>query len=249
MLRAALCLLFVLISISFLSAQSLGMPSAPGSWSDPALNHNRLIQNRMGEGTYKLIGPFKVKGTPFLYGEKHEGDFFSADEKAWNLKISYNVYNQELEFYSKENSEQTLVKQPGELDSFIIHADPATMIDHPLKFVYGTVIGAKDKFYYQELYTGSQYSLYKKYKGDLNYVSDNYIQSELRQFDMDYEYYYIDHATKQVKKLKKNSSAVVKEFKNIKDISALVDATEFTANPELVLRKIFTALNEMKKGF
>lgn len=253
---------FVIIAATNISmAQSLGLPTAISSnsnrmvsnapdsraWTDPALNHNRLIQQRTGEGTYKLVGPYKVKGTPFLFGEKHKGDIFSVTEKAWNITISYNTHNQELEFYSTSNPDKALVKEPGTLDSFIIHEDVSLGISNKLKFLYGKVLGTNDKSYYQEVYKGSRFSLYKRYKSDLGYVSDNYIQSDLRQFDLEYEYYYMDMESGKLKKLKQNASTIVKEFKDITDLSAIVTGTEFTANPEEVLKQAFQQLNF--KGF
>ncbi len=96
-----------------LSANSGAMVSRqPDSrgWTDPALNHNKLIQQQIGDRVYKLIGPYKVIGTQFLFGEHHKGDVFSKEEKAWNIFISYNTYNQELEFYSSSNPDKPLVK-------------------------------------------------------------------------------------------------------------------------------------------
>ncbi len=112
-----------------------------------------------------------------------------------------------------------------------------------MKFVYGSVLGSADKCYYEEIYTGKRFSVYKRYKSDLGYVSSNYIQSELRQFDLGYEYFYTDTESKVVKKLKPNAGSVIKEFKNIKDLSPVADNDAFTVNPEDALRKIFNYLN------
>jgi hypothetical protein len=238
-----LLVIVVTNAVSFSFSQSLGMPTGAGAWTDPALNHNRLIQQRTGEGTYKIVGPYKVKGTPFLFGEKHKGDIFSETEKAWNITVSYNIHNQELEFYSTSNANKALVKEPGTLDSFFIHENQALGITSKMKFIYGKLLGANDKFYYLEVYKGSRFSLYKRYKADLGYVSDNYIQSELRQFDLEYEYYYLDNDNKKFKKLKQNPTSIVKEFKDIKDLSTLMTGPEYTANPEAVLKLAFDQLN------
>ncbi|MDZ4810298.1 MAG: hypothetical protein SGI96_18825, partial [Bacteroidota bacterium] len=105
------------------------------------MNHNRLVREKTGDGVYKMIGPFKVVGTSYLFGEKNNGNLFSNAAKAYNIFLSYNTYNQELEFYSVSNPDKPLVKEPGEVDSFIILPSTDLGIINPLKFVYGTVIG------------------------------------------------------------------------------------------------------------
>lgn len=218
---------------------------APDSraWTDPALNHNKLLQQQTSDGAYKLIGTYKVIGSSFLFGERHKGDVFSATEKAWNIFISYNTYNQELEFYSTANPNEPLVKEPGTLDSFIIQADNALGITTPLKFVYSSVIGGSDKYYYQEVTVGKRFSIYKRYKSELGFASGNYAQPELRQFDLTYEYFYTDSENKGIKKLKKNAASIIKEFKAVKDLSTIMTDEAYSQNPEEALRKAALYLN------
>jgi len=218
-----------------------GRPSPDSrAWSDPALNHNKML---IGEGKYLLIGPYKVKGSPYLLGQQHSGDIFSAAEKAWNISLSYNTHNQEVEFFSTSNPGQPLVKEPGTLDSFILHANPAAGIAGPLKFIYGSILGTDDKAYFLEIFTGKRYSVYKKYRSELGYDTDNYGQSELRIFELQYDYFYKDNETKGIKKLKKNSVQVIKEFSSIKDLSVILTPEGFTAYPDEALRKAFEYLN------
>jgi len=213
-------------------------------WTDPALNHNKLLQQNSGEGMYKLIGTYKVVGSSFLFGEHHPADMFAPEVKAYNIFISYNTYNQEVEFYSVGNPAKPLVKETGTLDSFILHQNIDLGIINPLKFVYGSVLGLKDKYYFQEICTGRRFSLYKRYKSELGYVSSNYIQSELRQFDLEYEYFYRDSEGKGIKKIKPNAAGVIKEFKDVKDLSSVTSVDAFTANPEEAFRKAFLYLNQ-----
>jgi len=236
-------------SVSFGSGLLVTRSPDSRGWTDPALNHTRLIQQKTGDGVYKLIGQYKVVGTQFLYGEHHKGDLFATEAKAYNIFLSYNTYNQELEFYSTSNPDKPLVKEPGEVDSFTIQSDPEMDIINPLKFIYGAHLGTKDKFYYQEVTPGSRFTLYKRYKSELGYVSSNYVQSELRQFDLSYEYYYYDKEKKELKKLKANAGSVIKEFKDITDLSLVVNQDDFDTNKEDALRKAFDALNATRKGF
>ena len=228
---------FLLITISASLAQ------ASGALGDNALNYNRLIIEKTSEGMYKLIGAYKVIGTSYLFGEKNKGNLFSTEAKAYNVSLSYNTYNQEVEFYSIANPDKPLIKEPGTVDSFFINSNESLGISSALKFVYGSHLWSSEKAYFKEIYAGKRVSLYKRYKSDLGYVSSNYVQSELRQFDLLYDFFYTDSETKTIKKIKLNSSSINKEFKSIKDVSSTIDNDELSANPEEALKKVFAYLN------
>ena len=228
---------FLLITISASLAQ------ASGALGDNALNYNRLIIEKTSEGMYKLIGAYKVIGTSYLFGEKNKGNLFSTEAKAFNVFLSYNTYNQEVEFYSTANPDKPLIKETGTVDSFFINSNESLGISSALKFVYGSHLWSSEKAYFKEIYAGKRVSLYKRYKSDLGYVSSNYVQSELRQFDLLYDFFYTDSETKTIKKIKLNSSSINKEFKSIKDVSSTIDNDELSANPEEALKKVFAYLN------
>lgn len=259
-LLSAMSLMVFAIAVS--NAQSLGLPTSISSnsgstsgqpdswgrpspdsraWTDPALNHNNLL---IGEGKYQLVGPYKVKGSSYLLGQKHRANLFSATEKAWNIFISYNTYNQEVEFYSTSNPNVPLVKEPGTLDSFVVLENASAGIVSSMKFIYGPGLNIKDKSYYQQLYSGPQYSLYKRYKAELDFDGTNYGQSELRIFTLKYEYYYSNPGSKGLKKLKPGISNLISEFKEVKDLSAVVNNEAFTTNPEGEMQKAFDVLNK-----
>ena len=209
---------------------------------DPALSHNRLLREKTGDGVFHQIGNYKVKGNPYLFGGRTKGDMFSKEAKAYNIYLSYNTYDQNVEFYSVSNPNQPLVKEPGDIDSFTLKADESLGIPYNAKFIYGEHLGSKEKAYYQEIYAGEKFSVYKKYKSELGYVSENYIQAELRQYDLLVEYMYTD-SEKKMKKIKPNSMLVIKEFKKVKDLSAVINDDIFTNNAEQAFRKTFEYLN------
>lgn len=217
--------------------------SVPG-YHDAALSRNKLLREQQGEGVYKLIGTYKVKGFSYLFAPKLNADIFSVKESASNIQITYDTYNQEIEFYSSSNLTTGLVKLPGEIDSFVLKQNTEAGIMQDIRFVYGPLIGATEKAYFQVIAGGSRFSVYKRYKAELGYVSDNYVQSELRQFDMLSDYFYYDAVTKKMKKIKLNLSNVTKEFKAVKDISGIATNDDFTSDPEGAVRNIFAVLNE-----
>lgn len=235
--------ILVWIACFWTVAKAGAQTTVPG-YHDPAVSRNKLLREQLGDGVYKLIGTYKVVGTPYLFGEKLNGDLSSPAEQAQNIDLSYNTYSQDIEFYSTSNRTNALVKSAGEVDSFVLKQNTANGIAEDLKFIFGSHIGATEKAYFQLLARGPRFSLYKRYKSELGYVSTNYIQSELRQFDLSYDYFYYDATAKTFKKLKMNLKDMVKEFKSVKDISTLADREAFFTNPEIVAKKIFAALNE-----
>jgi hypothetical protein len=74
-------------------------------------------------------------------------------------------------------------------------------------------------------------------------VSTNYIQSDLRQFTLEYNFYYTDNSTKDFKKLKLSKKKIVDEMKSKIDVSIFLDEEELDKNPEIALKKVFNALN------
>ncbi|HMK26367.1 MAG TPA: hypothetical protein VK483_10080 [Chitinophagaceae bacterium] len=235
-----ICLSFFIINYS----EAQFMHYTQNGAMDNALSYSRLIIQKTEGGVYKQVGVFKVVGTSYLFGEKNKGNLFSPEAKAYNIFLSYNTYNQEVEFYSSGNPDKPLVKEPRTVDSFLIQENISLGINHPLKFVYGTHLGSSEKFYFLEIYAGPQYSIYKRYKSDLGYVATNYVQSDLRQFDLLYDYYYTDSGKGGPKKIKANSSSIIKEFKNIKDISPVFTNEAFATNQEEALRVAFEYLNK-----
>jgi hypothetical protein len=238
----SLTICFSLLIINYSEAQYLHYTE--NGYFQNALDYSRLIIQKTEGGVYKQVGIFKVVGTPYLFGEKNKGNLFSSEAKAYNIFLSYNTYNQEVEFYSSGNPDKPLVKEPGTVDSFLIQENVSLGINHPLKFVYGTHLGSSEKFYFLEIYAGRQYSVYERYKSDLGIVSTNYVQSELRQFDLLYDYYYTDSGKGGPKKLKANSASIIKELKSIKDISPVFTNEAFTMNQEEALRVAFEYLNK-----
>jgi hypothetical protein len=100
---------------------------------DLAINHNKLLREKQGDGVYKLIGTYKVIGTSYLFGEKNKGNLFTPETKAYNIALSYNTYNQEVEFYSSSNPDKPLIKSPGEVDSFSFSANPELELPNTIR--------------------------------------------------------------------------------------------------------------------
>jgi len=227
---------FGLVLISHLaSSQAL-------SYLDPASAFLRIYLEKGSEGTYQQIGNFKVIGTSYLFGEKLKGGIYTKTEKSEHVELGYNTYNQSLDV--KLNGVQSITKKAAEVDSFVIYANNSEFIKNDLLFYSSALVSpkAKDGFY-QVISTGSKYNLYKGYTAALDIVSTNYIQSDLRQFTLEYNFYYTDNSTKDFKKLKLSKKKIVDEMKSKMDVSIFLDEEELDKNPEIALKKVFNALN------
>lgn len=234
-MQRPLLVTILLVSVQFAQAQAAITPTV--GWVDPAMNHNRLIREQNGDGVYKLIGPYKVLGTSYLFGNRNKGNMYAAEATAINIQLSYNTYNQEIEFFSGENINNPLVKMPGEVDSFVFLANKSVGLDRDVHFVYGKHLGSNEKAYFLEVAAGSKTGIYKRYKSDLGYVSSNYVQSELRQFDLLFDYFVYHAATRTLKKVKNNAGSIQKELSTFRDISSVFNADSFSSNPDEAIRK------------
>jgi hypothetical protein len=216
------------------------------SYTDPAAGYLKLMLEKGDEGSYQRVGNFKVIGTSYLFGEKNDGNAFAGNDKSENIKLGYNTYNQKIDI-SLDGLNTSFFKTPAELDSFIINKSGSQYIKEDLLFYSSKIIqpSFKDCFL-QVVYHGERFSLYKSYTSTLNYVSTNYIQSELRQFTLEYVYYYFDTQTKALKKLKLLRKKIADEFNNIIDVSSYLNEDLFNTQPEKAMQLMFEALNKKK---
>lgn len=235
-MKSKLLLFFFLVSFTVIAY------AQQAAYSDAAQAYNKLLIEK-SNNSYTRIDNYKVVGSPYLFGGKNRGNLFARKEFAYDINLSYNTYNNEIEFYSSSNPSKSLIKDFEMVDSFILKQNLNSGINENIKFVSSKILNAKEKGFYQIMYVGEDFDLYKKYNSTLGIVTTNYIQSELRQFDLSYEYYYLNKSTKELKKIKLTRSGLKKEFKSIKDISPVLDNKNLGANPDLILNAIFVFLN------
>ena len=230
--------------VLFLVIAALTGYSQQAAFFDAAQSYNRLLLEK-GNGTYLRISNYKVIGTPYLFGGKNIGDLYGKGEFAENMQLSYDTYNNEVEFYSRGNSGEPLVKTVENIDSFILKPDAINSISKDLKFISSELLGAPDKGFYQLMYEGV-FQLYKKYKSTLEIVTTNIVESDLRQFELGYDYYYVNKSTGAIKKIRYSYNGLKKEFAPIKDISSLINNNKLSGNRDIVINTIFAFINRPK---
>lgn len=226
----------LLITLNLANAQS-------AAFSDPAQAFNKLMLDKNGVGGgLDRVGAYKVRGTAFYFGGDLPASIFLKDGSYVDVLVSYNTFTQVINIYDK-SKKPLATKKVADVDSFKVGV---TTTDYKanVKFVSSFSLGSNENSFFQPLAIGKKYSLYKKYKSDLGIVSDNILQSDLRQYDLLVDYYYAEEGVKGLKKIKLTSSGVTKEFKKIKDVSAIVDEGSFMFNPEAILLNVFESINQ-----
>ena len=221
---------------------SLNTFSQAASYSDPAAAYLKVMLEKGSEGTYQQIGTFKVTGTSFLYGEKLTGNVYARTEKAEQTKLSYNTYSQKLDVYNN-NAELPISLGVEEVDSFIIMK--SGFVKDNLSFYSSSIIDSKFKSCFLQLVdAGKRFNLFKAYNSILDIVSTNYIQSDLRQFTLQYDYCYYDKNTNTLKKIKLNRKKIIEEFKSVANLEDLLENENLNNNSENTLISIFQILNK-----
>lgn len=232
-----------LISFVFLYALSQNVGAQQASYFDAAQAYSRLVLET-NPAAVTRVDHYKVIGSPFLYGPRMVGNLFAKGETAFNITLSYDTYHQQVEFYSSANPTTPLIKDPGAIDSFSFASNVEVGILQGLKFYSGQTLGRKDDFnFYQLMYEGEKYSLYKKYYSTLGIVSTNILQSDLKQFELQFEYAYKPIGG-ELKRLKPVYFQVSKELKPMIDVREIVEPQVYSANPDLALLKIFAAIDK-----
>jgi hypothetical protein len=230
---------FLTLAVLFASLNAISQQAA---YTDPAQAYNKIVLDNHGNvNEYTRIGAFKVQGTQMLYGGKQTGTVFTSSGTGNNVTLSYDTYYQRLEIM--QGAQNVMVKEAKEVDSFNLTIK-INEVEQLLKFINAGQWKAGSNFFLQEVVTGGRFRLYKKYTSELGMVSTNYIEPGLRQFDLNYEYYYVDTNAKELKRLKPNINSIIKEFKAVKDVSPLLDKENFNYNPEIAMIKVFNELNK-----
>lgn len=214
------------------------------AYSDPAKAFNKMMLDKNSEGgTLDRVGTYKVRGTSYYFGGGLPATVYTKkDGVLKDMVIDYNTFNQLLQIYFNTNKPAG-TKKVTEVDSFQVKVS-TTDYKADVIFISTAILDSTENFFLQRIVGGSKYSLYKRYKSDLGYVSDNILESDLRQYDLNIDYYYTVAGTKGIKKIKMTNNGIVKEFKKIKDISAIVDNGSLVFDQEDVLVKVFAELNK-----
>jgi hypothetical protein len=190
---------------------------------------------------YKRIGAFKVKGNSLVLEGNNVSDLYSSLGPGANFPIVFDAYTQELSIML-ENRKEVVKLTFDEVDSFIVKVDTDKKYAEPTTFVNAYKIDESKKLYLQKLTSGPKYNLYKSFFTELRPAAMDLAQTNVREFEIVYEYYYLSAGGKEFIKIKKNAKSVKKLFEKDKD---LIDKLEknFSQNFEATLVTFFDEIN------
>ena len=226
------------------NSQFAPIPAIPQTFAnmvDAAIGYSAwALENN--ENSYKRIGAYKVRGTPYLFGGAYNGDVYAKNQVGKKVIIGYDTYQQQLEIYI--GSVDPILKHLNEIDSFTLRKDTNTYFKEDLFFVNSQLLDSSKHLFLVQVYKGKRFSLYKHYYSKLGIVSENYVQSELRQFDLNFEFYYHDNTKHQLKKIRLAPKFLKNEFGEFLNVGSVIDLEGLNRNPQFELLKIFTGLNK-----
>jgi hypothetical protein len=164
---------------------------------DPVGQFNRhIVENWKDE--YIRIGQYKVRGTPYLFGESFPGTLTFKGGSKSNTNILYDLYNQKAGADVKNN----ILESGLELDEFTIML-PAKFGGNTLLFKSTAAFGnASLKNYFNVLEDGARLSFLKLFRIKLLSDPSNMMDKEQKIFEQYYEYYLYNKASKELTKIK-----------------------------------------------
>ena len=201
--------------------------------------YNPITDNQ--GNSYIRIGGYRVKGSPYLFSQNVHGYIFLTKNNGVATELAYDTYNQQLQFYIPE-TQQTGTEKLEDVDSFYISKDENT-VKQNMVFINARIIDPSKKYFLQKLVGGNKYSLYKLNKSELQIPSDNYVESDLREFDLEQQYFYLEKGGKALKKIKPSFRFLKNEFKDV-TIDNMVNDAELSNDPDIALQMFFLKLDD-----
>lgn len=233
LIKCFLIFIFLVFCLSELHAQAR-------AYVDQAQAYNKILLDKEGS-KFTRVGKFKVTGSPYLFGTENQGQIFLKYSIPFKAQINYNLFEQQVEFYPSTSSKTTQVQNFDQIDSFYLQTKNWENVKRNYVFVNANQYGIEEKFFFELVFEGPKYALLKRYSADLAVVTTNYIDSDLRQFEVNIQYYYLNKATNKTAKIKLNSSQFKKAFK---PTTTVIDTLNFQQDPELAAIKVFEILNQ-----
>ncbi len=209
---------------------------------DPVGHFNRhVFENWKGQAI--RIGPFSVKGSPYLLGESFPGSLTYKNGKTLTItKILYDLYHQkagvELESQIYETNE------PVETFSISLNEKFG---GQQLLFKNSYVFGKPSlNCYFNVLQDGEKVALLKMYKSKLVADPTNTMDTKMKVFEQYYEYFIYNKKEQSLNSIKLRKKDIIKELADEQFLSKYEgkNALDFTKEFDVVTA--FEAYNNYK---
>lgn len=219
------CLLFfyAIIAALFANAQLEFLVAVPNGVSDPLAEYNKHVAANWN-GKHYRVGPYHVKGSPYLFGQAFQGNIvYKTGVSGSSKSILYDIYNQQAGVDVNGNLEG--VNQPIEGFSLLL---PQQLGDKILTFKPASAFGKNDvKGYFAVLAEGSKASLLKHYKAIVMGDPVNSMDREARIFEQVAEYYLFDKASGTSTKIRLREKDIVRALGNSATVKEFINTNKF----------------------
>ena len=173
---------------------------------------------------FQRIGNYKVKGNSYLFKGANVSDLFTTLGYGVNMPVVFDTYTQKVSVM-QANKTDIVTLSFDELDSFIVKIDNDKRFTRPATFINANKIEPGKKLYLERLATGAKYSLYKSYKAEMERAALDVAQTNLMEFQIRSEFYYLPAGASEFIKIKPNLSSLKKQFANDPDALKLLANT------------------------
>ncbi|RYE57107.1 MAG: hypothetical protein EOP48_06530 [Sphingobacteriales bacterium] len=205
-------------------------------------NMRSKAANKFYEEEFRTVGSYQVKGNSYLFKGKNVSDIFTTLGYGVNVGIVFDAYTQQVAVLQPSGT-AVINLSLDEVDSFYLKVDNEGRFKGPAMFRNMSKIDASRQEYMQELVNGTKYKLYKHHYAELENASDNIAQSNLKQFVMKSDWYFVDLTTSDRKliKIKPNLKSLKAYFKTSASLPILENAGSLNTEDKVTL--FFEALN------
>lgn len=196
-----------------------------------------IAQNWAGD--YLRIGQYKVKGTPYLFGESFPGTLTFKGGVKSNTKILYDLYNQK----AGADIKNSILESDLVLEEFSISL-PAKFGGITLLFKRTDAYGNSSlKNYFNVLEDGGKASLLKIFKIKLVSDPSNMMDKEQKIFEQYYEYYFYNKTTKELNKIKLKEKDFAKQLGDEFLVKDFIGKSDLDVSKEVDAIKLVQAYN------
>lgn len=205
---------------------------------DPLGDFNRhVVANWAGD--YVRIAQYRVKGTPYLYGESFPGSISYKGGKIFkDSKILYDLYNQKAGIDEKNE----IFEADDMVEEFTIVL-PEKYGSQQLLFRNSSLYGEENKGFFNIVVDGEKVSLLKSYKIKLSTDPRNPMDKDIKIFDQYFEYYLYSKIENKLSKIKLKERDVASFIKDASFIKKQVNEQNLDLTKESGMKKLIFAYN------
>ena len=182
---------------------------------------------------------YRVKGTPYLFGESFPGTLTFKGGVKNDTKVLYDLYNQKAGADIKNN----ILESDLGLEEFTISL-PAKFGGSTLLFKNTELFGNTSlKSYFNVLEDGTKLSFLKIFKIKLVSDPSNMMDKDIKIFEQYYEYYFYNKNTKELSKIKLKEKDIVKQLGDEKFVKDFIAKTDLDVSKEVDVIKLIQGYN------